>query len=124
MIIEIPLMTRSKKNSQQIVWNPNTHRPMIIQSKLYKQFEKDCFIFLKSYAENIDYPVNIKCTFYFPDRRKRDLTNLENAIADILVKYKVIADDNYNILASWDGTKAIYKKGMEKTIIEITKIKE
>lgn len=46
MIIKIPIMCRSKKNSQQIIWNKNTHRPMIIQSKLYKDFEKECGIFL------------------------------------------------------------------------------
>ena len=124
MIIKIPLMTRSKKNSQQIVWNKNTHRPMIIQSKLYKEFEKECGIFLKPYAKNINVPINLKCTFYVPDRRKRDLTNLENAIADILVKYKVLEDDNYNIIASWDGTRVIYKKGKEETIIEINKMEE
>ena len=39
MIIEIPLMCRSKKNSQSIILNPRTHKPMIIQSKLYKEFE-------------------------------------------------------------------------------------
>ena len=52
----------------------------------------------------------------------RDLTNLENAIADILVKYKVLEDDNYSILQSWDGSRIIYEKGREETIIEITKV--
>lgn len=74
---------------------------------------------MSKYKTNIDYPVNIKVTFYVPDKRKRDLTNLENAIADILVKYKVIADDNYNIIQSWDGSRIIYEKGREETIIEI-----
>lgn len=123
MIIKIPLLCRSKKNSQRIIYNIRTKRPMVIQSELYKQFEKDCGIFLKKYSkETIDYPINLKCTFIVPDKRKRDLTNLENAIADILVKYKIIEDDNYNIIAGWDGSRIIYKKGKEETIIEITKI--
>lgn len=121
MIIEIPLLCRSKKNSQQIILNPKTHKPMIIQSKIYKQFENDCGYFLNRYKLNIDYPIGLKCTFIVPDKRKRDLTNLENAIADILVKYKVIQDDNYNIIDNWDGSRIIYQKGIEKTIIEIKK---
>lgn len=120
--IEIPILCRSKKNSQQIVWNKNTHKPIIIQSKLYKEFEEKCGYFLKKYAMNINTPVNVKCTFIFGDRKKRDITNLENAIADILVKYNVLEDDNYNIIASWDGTKCYYEKGVNKTIIEISEL--
>ena len=124
MIIKIPLLCRSKKNSQQIIYNRKTKKPIIIQSEIYNQFEKDCAIFLKQYGkETIDYPVNLKCTFYVKDRIRRDLTNLENAIADILVKYKVLEDDNYNIIQSWDGSRIIYRPKQEsETIIEITKI--
>ena len=99
MKIKIPLLCRSKKNSQRIIYNPKTKRPMIIQSE-----------------------INLKCLFYVPDRRKRDLTNLENAIADILVKYEILEDDNYNIIAGWDGSRIIYEKGKEETEIEITKM--
>lgn len=122
IIIKIPLLCRSKKNSQQILINNKTHKPFISQSKYYKEFEENCYYFLNKYKFNIDYPVNIKATFYVPDRRKRDLTNLENAIADILVKYGVIADDNANILAGWDGSRIIYEKGREEIILEITKM--
>ena len=43
---------------------------------------------------------------------------------DILVKYKVIADDNYNIVQAIDGSRIIYEKGREETIIEIIRIKK
>lgn len=125
MEIKIPLLCRSKKNSQQIVWNRNTKRPMIIQSKIYKEFEKECGIFLARYkGDTISVPVNIKCTIFVNDKRKRDLTNLENAIADILVKYKILEDDNYNIIAGWDGSRIVYRKGQPETIIKITKMEE
>lgn len=124
MIIKIPLLCRSKKNSQQMIINPKTKRPMIIQSKLYLNFERECRKFLFSYQNNISYPINLKCVFYVPDRRKRDIVNLLNAIQDILVKYNVIADDNYNIVKSVDGSRIIYEKGREETIIEITKLEE
>ena len=123
MVIKIPLLCRSKKNSQQIIPNPRTGKSLVIQSKLYYQFERDCGYFLKRYARHIDYPVNLKCTFYVPDKRKRDLTNLENAIADIMIKYGVIEDDNYNIITGWDGSRIIYEKGREETIIESEEIK-
>ena len=104
--------------------NPRTNKPIIIQSKYYRQFERDCGYFLKRYAKHIDYPINLKVTFYVPDRRKRDLTNLENAIADIMIKYGVIEDDNYNIVAGWDGSRIIFENGREETIIEIEEAKD
>lgn len=122
MKIIIPLMCRSKKNSQQILINSRTGKPFVSQGKLYKDFERECGYFLNKYECNISYPVNLKCTFYVKDKRKRDIVNLLNAIQDILVKYNVIADDNYNIVKSVDGSRIIYEKDREETIIEITKM--
>lgn len=123
MIIKIPLMCRSKKNSQEIHINCRTGKPFVSQGKLYKQFEKECGYYLLKYRKNISTPVNLKCTFYVKDKRKRDIVNLLNAIQDILVKYGVIADDNYNIVQSVDGSRIIYGKDREETIIEIKESK-
>lgn len=117
--INIPIQCRSKKNSQQIYINHRTSKPFISQSRLYKEFEKECGFYLNKHNYNIDYPINLKCTFYVTDRRKRDIVNLLNAMQDILVKYNVIADDNYNIVSSIDGSKIIYRKNKPETIIEI-----
>lgn len=108
--IIIPLLTRPKKNSQQLIFNPKTHKPRIVQSERYLSFERDCAIFLSKYQRHIDTPINLKCTFYVPDRRRRDLVNLLNAVQDTLVKYDVIADDNYNVVKSVDGSRIIYEK--------------
>lgn len=125
MIIEIPLLCRPKKNSQQILINSRTGKPFIAQSKNYLEFERECGKFLLKYKNNIiTCPVNLKCLFFVPDKRKRDLINLEEAIADILVKYGILIDDNYNIVRSWDGSRIIYEKGKEHIFIEITKCKE
>lgn len=121
--IEIPLLARPKKNSQSIIYNPKTKKPMIVQSQRYKEFERDCGYFLKKYEMNINTPINLKCEFTVPDLRKRDIVNLLNAMQDILVKYKVIEDDNYNIVSSVDGSKIIYEKGVEKITIEISEAK-
>ena len=117
-------MARPKKNSQQIYINKRTGKRFVTQSDRYKEFEKYCGYFLNQYQLNIDYAINLKCTFYVSDRRKRDLVNLLEAIQDILVKYHVIADDNYNIVKSVDGSRILYKKNREETIIEITKKEE
>ena len=122
MIIKIPLMCRSKKNSQQILRNRKTGKMFVSQSEIYKQFEQECGYYLLKYRKNINTPINLKCTFYVKDRRKRDIVNLLNAIQDILVKYGVIADDNYNIVQSIDGSRIIYEKGREETIVEIKEV--
>ena len=119
MRIRIPLLTVPKKNSQQIFINSKTHRPFIRQSDRYIKFEKECGYFLGKYQLNIDYPVNLKVTFIVNDRRKRDLCNLLESIQDVLVKYNVIADDNYQIVASVDGSRIKYIKGKQETIIDI-----
>lgn len=117
MNIEIPLEPRTKKNSQRIIICKG--RPMVIPSKAYKDYEKQCKEYMPK-CEPIDYPVNIKCLFYMKTRRKVDLSNLISAISDILVKYKVIIDDNRNVIASYDGSRVFYDKENPRTEIEIT----
>lgn len=122
MKITIPVVPRSKKNSQQIIINPRTKRPMIIQSKLYANFERECGLYLKKYKCNIDYSINLKIEFYVPDKRRRDIANYVEAIQDILVKYEILKDDNYNIVTSLDGTRMYIDKLNPRVEIEITKI--
>lgn len=120
MIIQIPHHTIPKKNSQQILYNNRTKRPFIQQSNRYLEFERLCGYYLNKYNDlNINKPINLKCTFYVPDKRRRDLANLLESIQDILVKYGVIADDNYLIVQSVDGSRIVYEKNKSETIIEI-----
>ena len=51
-------------------------------------------------------------------RRKVDLTNLLEAVDDMLVKANVIVDDNRDIIASHDGSRVYYDK--ERPHIDIT----
>ena len=57
-------------------------------------------------------------------KRKCDLTNLLEAIDDILVKYHVIADDNYNIVAAHDGSRVKYDKENPRTEVFIERMDE
>lgn len=119
MIIEIPITPRTKKNSAQIVIVRG--RPLIMPSKTYKEYEKACKPYIPELKEPIDYPVNIKCLYYMPTRRKIDLVNLLQATDDMLVKHKVLSDDNSNIVVSHDGSRVYYEKDNGHCIIEITK---
>lgn len=122
MKIIIPIAPRTKKNSQQIVWRGG--RPIIIPSAAYKMYEREARAFLTPVASPIDYPVNVKCLYYMPTRRRVDLSNLLNSTLDILVHYGVLLDDNRNIVYSVDGSRVLYDKASPRTEIEITPITE
>lgn len=121
LTIIIPINPRSKKNSQQIVFNKKTKRAMVIQNKNYTQFERDCKPFMPILEQPIDYPINLRVDFYVCDARKRDIANYLEAIQDILVKYNIIKDDNYNIVASIDGCSMQISREYPHCEILITK---
>ena len=114
----IPLAPVTKKNSQRIVINRKTGRPIIMPSAVYKDYEREAALFIPR-GVTINKPVNVKCLFYMPTRRKCDLTNLLEAIDDILVKTGLLADDNYTIIESHDGSRVYYDKDNPRTEIYI-----
>lgn len=125
MYILLPIIPRSKKNSQKIIYNSKTKKPMIIQNEKYLEFENNCQYFIKKdFRKMIDSPINLKCEFYVPDARRRDLANYIEAIQDILVKYNVIKDDNYNIIQSVDGSRMYIDRKNPRVEIWIKKEEE
>lgn len=116
----IKLPPISKKNSQQILINRATGRPFVMPSKQYKEYEKDALWFIPKVEAPIICPVNIKCLFYMPTRRRVDLTNLLEAVDDIMVKAGLLADDCYTIVESHDGSRVFVDKENPRTEIEIT----
>ena len=48
------------------------------------------------------------------------MSNLMAATHDILVKHKILADDNRNVIASVDGSRVYWDKENPRTEIEIT----
>lgn len=135
----IPLNPRTKKNSQEIMFKASAKNgfykktkyglkyvgiPFIAQNERYKQYENDASWFLKRISKPISEPVNVKCVFYRDSERKVDLNNLLEAITDILVKYKVISDDNYKIIAAHDGSRVYVDREHPRTEIIITKMEE
>lgn len=118
LTIKLPPVT--KKNSMRIVGNGK--RPMLIPSAQYRRYERDAGWFLKPLA--IAEPVNIRAIYFMPARRKVDITNLESALMDVLVKYGVITDDNCRVVVSTDGSRVMYDKENPRTEVTITKSKE
>ena len=114
----IPVIPRTKKNNSRIIYSKG--RPILLPSEAYVQFEKDCEPYLEPL--NIDYPINVCAIYHRPDRRRIDLCNLHEALCDMLVKHKVVKDDNCNIIYSMDGSKVVYDKenpGIELIITEV-----
>lgn len=118
----IPVNPRSKKNSQEIVFNRKTGHRMVIQNKRYTEFEKECKKHIPKIETPINFPINLQCNFYVCDARKRDIANYIEAIQDILVKYNLLEDDNYKIVASLNGCSMEIDRENPRIEIEIKEI--
>lgn len=117
-ILEAPV---TKKNSQQILVNHKTGRPFIMPSQRYKTYEKNAEQYMPQLDKPIDYSINLKAVFYMPTRRRVDLTNLQEALCDLLVHYNIIEDDNCKIVTTMDGSYVGYDKENPRTEVEITR---
>ena len=119
----IPLVPVTKKNHGQIIFRNG--RAMVLPSKQYLQYLKDCKKILRPPAYcPISGQVNLKAVFYMPTRRRVDLVNLLQALCDILVDCGYIQDDNSKIIVSVDGSRVGYDKNNPRTEVMITEIEE
>lgn len=120
-IYTIPGPPPTKKNSQQIVRAGKGGRPFIIPSHKYVSYEATASYFLSPKPpEPIDYPVNVRCEYYMPTRRRVDLSNLMEATHDVMVKYRILADDNRDVVAGVDGSRVYYDKDNPRVEITVT----
>ena len=115
MTFVIPLPPVTKKNHGQIVMNHG--RPVLLPSPQFRQYQKDASIFIPQYR--IDGPVEISARFFMPTRRKVDLTNLLEALDDLLVVCGLLEDDNMTVISSHDGSRVFYDKENPRTEVEI-----
>lgn len=115
---------KTKKNSQRI-GRMKGGKPFIMQSASYKAYERD---FIRQVTGKhklmIDYPVNVQCVYYRETRRRVDLSNLISATDDCLVAAGVLADDNYKIIKSHDGSRINFDKNNPRVEIMITRMEE
>lgn len=66
--------------------------------------------------------MNVRAVFYVPDRRRRDLVNLLEALDDCLVRAGVLPDDCWAIICSHDGSHVEVDKVNPRTEIEISEV--
>ncbi len=119
----VPGRPITKKNSQQIIVNPATRRPMVIPSKQYKEYaEVACPLLQKQHGcPPIIDPVKIRALYWLPSRRSwPDLVGLMQATADILEEAGVIANDR-NIV-SWDGSMIAGVSNRPRVEIEMERV--
>ena len=122
----IPLAPVTKKNSQQIRYrwavDQRTRQrkrvPYIAPSEAFARYEQAALWYVPR-GRRINSPVNVKCLFYMPTRRKVDLTNLLEAIDDVMVKAGLLADDNSDIIESHDGSRVYFDKNNPRTEVYI-----
>lgn len=120
----IPLQPVTKKNSQQIL-KTKDGRPFIVPSKAYTEYESKAGWYLKPRPiKPISEAVQVKCLFYMGSHRRVDLNNLLEAVTDMLVKHRILADDNSTIVASHDGSRVLYDKANPRTEIEIRQMED
>ena len=115
----IPIAPVTKKNSQRILKNRRTGKRFIAPSENYEDYEAQALWFIPTLTKPINEPVNVKCLFYMSTRRQCDLPNLLEAIDDCLVKKGLLADDNYKIIATHDGSRVYYDKENPRTEVYI-----
>ena len=120
--ITVPLAPITKKNSMRIMHSSKTGKPFIMPSKQYQDYEAEAVWHCKKAGvhEPIAYPVEVKCLFYMPTKRRVDLTNLLEAVDDVLVRAGVLKDDHSGIIVSHDGSRVLYDKENPRTEVSIT----
>lgn len=115
----IPLPPVTKKNSQQILINQRTGKPFIMPSKKYKDYVKQAGLYIPKRDKPLEGRYNITCLFFMPTRRRVDLTNLLEAIDDVMVEAGLLADDCSAIIAGHDGSRVGYDKDSPRTYVAI-----
>lgn len=123
-VIDIPPIT--KKNHQEIHKRSTDGIRFIDQSQAYKRYERAAAFYVPwpeklGYSGPIDEPINVKAVYYMGSKRKVDKTNLESALADVLVNAGLLADDNRDVIASTDGSIVLYDKDHPRTEVTITR---
>ena len=122
---------RTKKNSQVIAGSGarcprcgKFAKQWIRQGTNYDNYaEQAAWQLRPKPAEPISKAVNVRYLFFMQTRRRVDLTNLMEAMDDILVARGILADDNSNVIAAHDGSRVLYDKALPRVEITITEIR-
>ena len=98
--------------------------PFVTPSKAYVDYETNCLRQIKRPRSPISARVNVRCVYYMKTARRVDLANLIEATTDILVKARVLEDDNCRIVAAHDGSLVNYDKNNPRAEIWIEEMED
>lgn len=127
---DIKLAPVTKKNSQRII--RVNGRSVIIPSAAFKKYESQSAEYLQQKPDKpIGSPCEVTCLYFLKrtksgeiPKRKPDLANLIEATHDVLVKHKILEDDNVGIIMSLDGSRVYWTTGEPHTIVQIRSLDE
>ena len=122
--IAIPVKPVSKKNSQRWVRMRGTDIWKLLPSEAYERYERDCGPFIRCKGLMVSCEVNVCALFYIDADRKCDLSNFFEALADMLVHYRVLEDDNRKIIVGWDGSRVHVDRQNPRTVVTIQPIEQ
>lgn len=128
----IPLDPRTKKNSHRISGcGPKCpvcgkyHRQFVRNGNTTTEFSYKAAKFLFPKPEKpIDGAVRVVYRLYMKTRRRVDDLNLFGALDDILVREKILQDDNISVIRDRDGSRVFYDKENPRAEVYIYEYKE
>ena len=114
---------RTKKNSARIL-RTRSGTPFIAPSKAFVDYQEKCLWQIRAPPAPLSARVNVRCVYYMKTARRVDLANLIEATTDILVKARVLEDDNSKIVAGHDGSRVELDRENPRVEIEIEEMEE
>lgn len=114
---------RTKKNSARILQGRGGRR-YVAPSAAFEEYQTGCLWQIRAQPDPISDRVNVRCVYYMKTARRVDLANLIEATTDILVKARVLEDDNSKIVAAHDGSRVELDRKQPRVEIEIEEMEE
>lgn len=109
---------RTKKNSARIL-RTRSGTPFVAPSKSFEDYQTACLWQIRAPPVPLSARLNVRCVYYMKTARRVDLANLIEATTDILVKARVLEDDNSKIVAGHDGSRVELDRKNPRVEIEI-----
>ena len=114
---------RTKKNSARIL-RTHSGAPFVAPSKAFEDYQTACLWQIRAPPVPFSARLNVRCVYYMKTARRVDLANLIEATTDILVKARVLEDDNSKIVAGHDGSRVELDRKNPRVEIEIEEMEE
>lgn len=108
----------AKKNSKRVFVNKG--RPIVLPSERHQDWEEEQMWILKKFPKGKFDRCEMLVGFFPSSKRRFDLSNSFESIADLLVKAKIIKDDNAFLLSKVTlALMEVVDKGQERVEILI-----